>query len=122
MKIFRKTGHKSFAVQSSSASGVVEIHCNKVDAKPSKQQVDKALARLSTMGGSVADGSGGWSIRLVELGMYCSKLKGFTGCHVEIVAPEHLVDIGSQEHDPEVSCIPVSKRSRKMTWAHSACL
>lgn len=134
VKIFRKTGHKSFVVQLSSSlhgtasaqGGLVEIHCTKVDAQPQEEAVC-LFARLSDTA-SVGSPSNEhelerWSANLERLGQYCLRTRAFVGCHLKL----RMSCISSQDAAPintmkkEMASSPLQKihRTKKLKWTNS---
>jgi len=128
-KIFRRTGHSSFAVQLASSSqdgedeipsfmpGIIHVHCRDVDWGYLGRDPDLLEKRLCMMGTPPslfsnkddAHHQEGAAVMLlnkgvsVALGSYDSRLKGFVGCRLKVEEREPCITKGEHTASESVA-------------------
>ena len=144
VRLFRRMGKSSFAVQLSPTSGVVEVHCGSIDVIPNtfaaREELEESLQLLlkkkkkttenknssSSLGGfeegSGAEKAGSWEVGLRKLGPYSMDMRGFVQCSIVFVrrnSDEQKKEDGD-EHGPcksSSSAALVDKQKKKyLQW------
>lgn len=98
VRLFRRTKKNSFSVQLSPTSGVVEVHCSRVDVVPNtfaaREELEENLLLISSSlsskkkrqqgggGGACVLGENEWMVELRELGPFSMESHGFVQCHI----------------------------------------
>lgn len=121
VKLFRKTGHNSFAIQMMPSGGIVEVRECKIEADDEKGMANLFAALSSCSGGHVGHGSqdnrlGTWEVTLLNSGRYCTKARAFLGAHLKltcIAAPSvPTLLFGHDDPNPHET----KKRTRQLAW------
>ena len=112
VKLFRRTGRASFAVQLYGSPGVVEIHCISTDFEDASGKAKVSQSRLDSLG---RENSKHTAVQPeegleVELGPYSPQFKAFVQCKLRVVSNHHSQSLYEYMEEPTSpdGCTPIN--------------